>query len=78
MEILDALENVDMFVMGSGTGGTVTGTGKKLKEKCPGCTIVTVDPAGSIIFEEGPQFPFFVSTYLLLFYVGICVTRKIK
>ncbi|XP_050551621.1 uncharacterized protein LOC118275758 [Spodoptera frugiperda] len=60
VEILDALENVDMFVMGTGTGGTVTGTGKKLKEKCPGCTIVTVDPAGSIIFEEGPQFPFFV------------------
>lgn len=52
-EILDALGTVDMFVMGSGTGGTVTGIGRKLKEKCPNCIIVTVDPEGSIIFGGG-------------------------
>ncbi|CAH1637761.1 unnamed protein product [Spodoptera littoralis] len=60
LEILDALESVDMFVMGTGTGGTVTGCAKKLKDKCPNCIVVTVDPQGSIIFDEGPQFSYFV------------------
>ncbi|CAH0690196.1 unnamed protein product [Spodoptera exigua] len=60
VEILDALGSVDMFVMGTGTGGTVTGTGSKLKEACPNCIVVTADPYGSIIFEDGPQLPYFV------------------
>ena len=60
-EILDALGTVDMFVMGAGTGGTVTGVGRKLKEKCPNCVIVTVDPQGSIIFGEGNPVLYFVS-----------------
>ncbi|KAJ8714042.1 hypothetical protein PYW08_007662 [Mythimna loreyi] len=59
-EILDSLGHVDMFVMGSGTGGTVTGVGRKLKEKCPGCIIVTVDPQGSIIYGEGEPVLYFV------------------
>lgn len=55
-EILDALGTVDLFVMGAGTGGTVTGIGRKLKEKLPNCIIVTVDPVGSIIYGKGePQ-----------------------
>jgi cystathionine beta-synthase len=49
-EILDQLDGkVDMVVMGAGTGGTITGIGRKIKEKCPTCTIVGVDPAGSIL-----------------------------
>lgn len=59
-EILDALGTIDMFVMGSGTGGTVTGVARKLRERNPNCIIVTVDPKGSIIFGEGKPVLFFV------------------
>lgn len=37
------------FVAGMGTGGTITGTAKYLKEKNPKCTVVGVDPEGSIL-----------------------------
>ena len=37
------------FVAGLGTGGTISGTGKFLKEKNPACTVVGVDPEGSIL-----------------------------
>lgn len=40
---------VDMVVAGAGTGGTITGIGKKLKEKNPGVVLVGVDPEGSIL-----------------------------
>jgi len=42
---------VDMVVLGAGTGGTVSGIGRKLKEKCPDCVVVGVDPEGSILAE---------------------------
>jgi len=42
---------VDMVVLGAGTGGTVTGVGMKVKEKCPDCVVVGVDPLGSILAE---------------------------
>lgn len=39
-EILWAVEGkLDMVVIGAGTGGTVTGIGKKIKEKAPNCTV---------------------------------------
>lgn len=40
---------VTHFVAGMGTGGTISGTAKYLKEKTPRCTIVGVDPEGSIL-----------------------------
>lgn len=40
---------VDMVVMGAGTGGTVTGVGRKIKEACPECIVVALDPEGSIL-----------------------------
>merc|ERR1711866_42186 len=40
---------LDYMVMSAGTGGTVTGTALKLKEKIPGIKIVGVDPYGSIL-----------------------------
>merc|ERR1719189_907063 len=40
---------LDYMVMSAGTGGTVTGTAMKLKEKIPGIKIVGVDPYGSIL-----------------------------
>ncbi len=41
----------DAFVAGLGTGGTVSGTGKYLKEKKPGIKIVGVDPVGSLYYD---------------------------
>ena len=48
-EILKELKNVDMIVMGVGTGGTITGVGHKLKKVNPHCEIIGVDPVGSIL-----------------------------
>ncbi|KAI9184566.1 cystathionine beta-synthase [Blastocladiella emersonii ATCC 22665] len=49
-EILDQLDgNVDMYVAGAGTGGTLSGTAKKLKEACPKIQVVGLDPHGSIL-----------------------------
>jgi cystathionine beta-synthase len=51
-EILKACGGkVDMFVAGAGTGGTISGVARKLKEKCPDCIIVGVDPHGSILAQ---------------------------
>ena len=49
-EILDDLDGqVDMVVIGAGTGGTITGVAKRLKEHNPKCIIVGADPIGSIL-----------------------------
>lgn len=42
---------VDMVVIGAGTGGTITGIAKKLKEKLPNVKVVGVDPHGSILAQ---------------------------
>nr|AAW78657.1 cystathionine beta-synthase [Danio rerio] len=42
---------IDMLVAGAGTGGTITGIARKLKEKCPDIKIIGVDPEGSILAE---------------------------
>ena len=49
-EIIDDLDGqVDMVVIGAGTGGTITGVAKRLKEHNPDCIIVGADPIGSIL-----------------------------
>lgn len=49
-EILDDMDGqLDMIVMGVGTGGTVTGIAKRLKEELPNIEVIGVDPMGSIL-----------------------------
>ncbi|XP_076325336.1 cystathionine beta-synthase isoform X2 [Tachypleus tridentatus] len=51
-EILDQCDgHLDMIVLGAGTGGTITGVGRKIKERLPNCKVIGVDPVGSILAE---------------------------
>ncbi len=72
-EILEEFDtNLDMVVIGAGTGGTITGIAKRLKEEIPNIQIVGVDPYGSIlaggdeVFEynvEGIGYDFFPDVF---------------
>ena len=46
---------VDVFVAGMGTGGTISGTARYLKEKKPGVVVVGADPEGSILSGDSPK-----------------------
>ena len=48
---------LDVFVAGIGTGGTLTGTGRFLREKRPSIQLVGVEPAGSPVLTQGKAGP---------------------
>jgi cysteine synthase len=60
-EILDDMgPDLDMVVMGVGTGGTISGVARKLKEVNPKIQIIGVDPYGSILGGGTEVFPYVV------------------
>ena len=53
----DTEGHVDIFVAGVGTGGTISGTGRYLKEQTPHVRIVAVEPASSPLLSQGHAGP---------------------
>jgi cystathionine beta-synthase len=51
----DSNGEIEVFVAGMGTGGTISGTSKYLKEKNPNIIIVGADPQGSILSGDSPR-----------------------
>lgn len=49
----DTNGQVDVFVAGVGTGGTLSGTGKYIKERNPHCQVVAVEPSSSPLLSQG-------------------------
>jgi cysteine synthase A len=57
-ELWEALDGqLDVFVAGVGTGGTITGVGEFLKERNPSCRIVAVEPSSSPVLSGGRPGP---------------------
>lgn len=54
-EIRDALGGVDAFVYGSGTGGTISGVGRCLKEHDPAVQVIMVEPGRSAVMHGEPR-----------------------
>jgi cysteine synthase A len=56
-EILEQIDSqIDAFVSGIGTGGTITGIGEALKSKFPNCLVVAAEPEnGSILLNKGEK-----------------------
>jgi cystathionine beta-synthase len=58
-EILIDFDNeLDMVVVGVGTGGTITGVARRLKEEIPDIKVIGVDPYGSILAGPGEIYPY--------------------
>ncbi len=57
LEILEQVPELDAFVAGIGTGGTITGIGEVLAQKKPGTLVVAVEPVDSPLLTQGKAGP---------------------
>lgn len=57
MELLEQVPELDAFVAGIGTGGTITGVGEVLAERKPGTLVIAVEPLDSPILTQGKPGP---------------------
>lgn len=57
LEVLEQVPELDAFVSGIGTGGTITGVGEVLAEKKPGTLVIAVEPLDSPILTQGKPGP---------------------
>jgi cystathionine beta-synthase len=66
VEILDQMDyRVDMVVLGAGTGGTISGIAKKIKQHLPHCKIIGVDPHGSLLAQPSSLNVMSVGSYFV-------------
>jgi cysteine synthase A len=75
-EIIESLgTEIDGFVAGVGTGGTITGVGEVLRSKKPDIWIAAVEPAGSPVLSGGNPGPHKIAGIGAGFYPGVLNTR---
>jgi cysteine synthase A len=76
VEIMDSIgTEIDGFVAGVGTGGTITGVGEVLRSKNPGIWISAVEPAGSPVLSGGDPGTHTIAGLGAGFYPGVLNTR---
>jgi cysteine synthase A len=76
LEIIDSIgEDIDGFVAGVGTGGTITGTGEVLRSINPGIRIYAVEPSASPVLSGGEPGPHRIAGIGAGFYPGVLNTE---